>query len=371
MKIMTIFGTRPEAIKMCPLIIELRKHKEITCKVCLTGQHREMLKQVMDAFQVAEDYNLDIMREAQTLTTITTDILLGIEEILLKEAPDMVLVHGDTTTSFVVALAAFYHKIPVGHVEAGLRTGNIYSPYPEELNRTLTARIAAYHFAPTQRNRENLLKENISNNIYVTGNTVIDAFRTTVKKDYIFHDQQLNFYNFDEKRFILVTAHRRENIGEPLQNICNAIKRIVEKYEDIIVIYPVHPNPLIKNTVFKILGDQIRVKIISPLDVLDMHNLLARMYLIMTDSGGLQEEAPAFGKPVLVLRTETERPEAVEADTVRVVGIGEDNIYRAAAKLLESEEEYAKMARAVNPYGDGHACERIAEIILAILKLKR
>lgn len=364
MKIMTVFGTRPEAIKMCPLIIELQKHKEIVCKVCLTGQHREMLQQVMAAFQVTEDYNLDIMREEQTLSTITTDILMGIEEILVKEAPDMILVHGDTTTSFVVALAAFYHKIPVGHIEAGLRTGNIYSPYPEEMNRTLTARIAAYHFAPTQRNKENLLKENINRNIYITGNTVIDAFKTTVKKDYVFHEQQLNKLDFETKRVILLTAHRRENIGNPLQNICNAIRRIVEKYEDIVVIYPVHPNPLIKNTVLSILAVCDRIRIVTPLDVLDMHNLIARTYMVMTDSGGLQEEAPAFGKPVLVLRTETERPEAVEAGTVRVVGVDEDDIYMSAVSLLDSESEYAKMAHAVNPYGDGHACERIAKILL-------
>lgn len=364
MKIMIVFGTRPEAIKMCPLIIELQKYREITCRICLTGQHREMLQQVMDAFQVTEDYNLDIMREEQTLSTITTDILMGIEEILVKEAPDMILVHGDTTTSFVVALAAFYHKIPVGHVEAGLRTGNIYSPYPEEMNRTLTARIAAYHFAPTQRNKENLLKENINRNIYITGNTVIDAFKTTVKEDYVFHEQQLNELDFETKRVILLTAHRRENIGNPLQNICNAIRRIVEKYEDIVVIYPVHPNPLIKNTVLSILADHDRIRIVTPLDVLDMHNLIARTYMVMTDSGGLQEEAPAFGKPVLVLRTETERPEAVEAGTVRVVGVNEDDIYVSAVSLLDSESEYVKMAHAVNPYGDGHACERIAKILL-------
>lgn len=364
MKIMTVFGTRPEAIKMCPLIIELQKHKEIICKVCLTGQHREMLQQVMDAFQVTADYNLDIMRQEQTLTTITTDILMKIEKILVKELPDMILVHGDTTTSFVAALAAFYHKIPVGHVEAGLRTRNIYSPYPEEMNRTLTARIAAYHFAPTKRNKENLLKENIVQNIYITGNTVIDAFRTTVREDYVFHEEMLNKLDFATKRIILLTAHRRENIGRPLQNICNAVRRIVERYKDVEVIYPIHLNPLIRETVFTILANNDRIKLVEPLDVLDIHNLIARAYMVMTDSGGLQEEAPAFGKPVLVLRTETERPEAVEAGTVRVAGVDEEDIYIAATGLLESEVEYTKMAHAVNPYGDGHACERIAEILI-------
>ena len=273
MKIMTVFGTRPEAIKMCPLIIELQKHKEIICKVCLTGQHREMLQQVMDAFQVTADYNLDIMRQEQTLTTITTDILMKIEKILVKELPDMILVHGDTTTSFVAALAAFYHKIPVGHVEAGLRTRNIYSPYPEEMNRTLTARIAAYHFAPTKRNKENLLKENIVQNIYITGNTVIDAFRTTVREDYVFHEEMLNKLDFATKRIILLTAHRRENIGRPLQNICNAVRRIVERYKDVEVIYPIHLNPLIRETVFTILANNDRIKLVEPLDVLDIHNL--------------------------------------------------------------------------------------------------
>lgn len=363
LKILTVFGTRPEAIKMCPLILELKKHKEIKCIVCLTGQHREMLRQVMDAFGVKEDYNLDIMRDRQTLTAITTGILEGMEPILKKEQPDIVLVHGDTTTSFAAALAAFYQQIPVGHVEAGLRTGNKYSPYPEEMNRSLTGRIASYHFAPTQLNRRNLESENIKENVYVTGNTVIDAFHTTVNSDYQFHNEQVGNIDFESNKVILVTAHRRENLGEPLKNICQALKRIVRDNENVMVIYPVHLNPAVREPVFEILGNISNVILTEPLDVLDMHNLMKRSYLVMTDSGGLQEEAPACGKPVLVMRTETERPEAVEAGTVKVVGVEENNIYNEAVKLLNDETEYHKMAKAINPYGDGHASERIAEIL--------
>ena len=364
MKVLTVFGTRPEAIKMCPLILELKKHKEIKCIVCLTGQHREMLRQVMDAFGIKEDYNLDIMRDRQTLTTITTGILEGMEPVLKKEQPDIVLVHGDTTTSFAAALAAFYRQIPVGHVEAGLRTGNKYSPYPEEMNRSLTGRIASYHFAPTQLNRRNLESENIKENVYVTGNTVIDAFQTTVRNDYQFHDEQVGNIDFESNKVILVTAHRRENLGEPLKNICRALKRIVYDNENVMVIYPVHLNPAVREPVFEILGNISNVILTEPLDVLDMHNLMKRSYLVMTDSGGLQEEAPACGKPVLVMRTETERPEAVEAGTVKVVGVEEDDIYNEAVRLLNDETEYHKMAKAINPYGDGHASERIAEILL-------
>lgn len=363
MKIFTVFGTRPEAIKMCPLVLELKKYKEIVCKVCLTGQHREMLRQVMEAFGVCEDYNLDIMRASQTLTTITSDILQKMETVLRTERPDLVLVHGDTTTSFAAALAAFYQQIPVGHVEAGLRTGNIYSPYPEEMNRLLTGRIASWHFAPTTGNLENLRKEHINKNIYVTGNTVIDAFRTTVKEDYCFQNADLRELDYDNCRVILVTAHRRENLGKPLQSICSALKTLADTYQDILIVYPVHPNPAVRETVYEILNHHERIKLLEPLDVLDMHNLIARSFLVMTDSGGLQEEAPSFGKPVLVMRTETERPEAVAAGTVRVVGTEEQCVYRAASELLDNPDIYRAMAHAVNPYGDGHASERIAEIL--------
>ncbi len=364
MKVLTVFGTRPEAIKMCPLVLELKKHSEIDCKVCLTGQHREMLRQVMEAFEIQEDYNLDIMQERQTLTTITTSVLEKMDPVLREAKPDIVLVHGDTTTSFVAALAAFYQQIPVGHVEAGLRTGNIYSPYPEEMNRLLTGRIATYHFAPTKRNEENLVKENIHKNIFITGNTVIDAFKTTVKEDYKFSNAILQTIDYTGNRIIVVTAHRRENLGKPLQNICQAIKRLTKEYSDIKVVYPVHLNPAVRETVYQILSDNPQVELLDPLDVLDMHNLIARSFMVMTDSGGLQEEAPSFGKPVLVMRTETERPEAVEAGTVKVAGVKQENIYHLANEMLSDEEKYSKMAKAVNPYGDGHASERIVQILL-------
>lgn len=364
MKIITVFGTRPEAIKMCPLILELKKNQNIECIVCLTGQHKEMLCQVMNAFNIVEDYNLNIMRDRQTLTTITTRILGKLEPVLQKEKPDVVLVHGDTTTSFAAALAAFYQKIPVGHVEAGLRTGNVYSPYPEEMNRLLTGRIATYHFAPTERNRSNLKLENITENVYVTGNTVIDSFMTTVIEGYHFKDETLCKLDFLNRRVITVTAHRRENLGEPLQNICKAIKKIAQEYMDIDFVYPVHLNPIVRSMVYSMLENIENIKLIEPLDVLDMHNLISRSYMIMTDSGGLQEEAPALGKPVLVLRTETERPEAVEAGTVKVVGVCEQDIYYEAKHLLDDSKAYDAMAHAVNPYGDGHASERIVEILL-------
>ena len=364
MKIIAVFGTRPEAIKMCPLILELKKNQSIECIVCLTGQHREMLRQVMNAFNIVEDYNLNIMRDRQTLTTITTRILGKLEPVLQKEKPDVVLVHGDTTTSFAAALAAFYQKIPVGHVEAGLRTGNVYSPYPEEMNRLLTGRIATYHFAPTERNKSNLKLENITENVYVTGNTVIDSFMTTVIEGYHFKDETLCKLDFINRRVITVTAHRRENLGEPLQNICKAIKKIAQEYMDIDFVYPVHLNPIVRSMVYSMLENIENVKLIEPLDVLDMHNLISRSYMIMTDSGGLQEEAPALGKPVLVLRTETERPEAAEAGTVKVVGVCEQDIYYEAKRLLDDSKAYDAMAHAVNPYGDGHASERIVEILL-------
>lgn len=364
MKVMSVFGTRPEAIKMCPLVKELEKTENIESVVCLTGQHREMLQQVIDVFGISVKYNLDIMRSRQTLTTITTSVLNKIEEVLREEQPAIVLVHGDTTTSFVAALAAFYQQIPVGHVEAGLRTYDKYSPFPEEMNRCLTARIATLHFSPTENNRKNLEKENIKENVFVTGNTVIDAFKTTVKQNYKYKDSDLSKIDFNGKRCILMTAHRRENLGQPLINICKAVKRIVEENNDIEVVYPVHMNPAVRDTAIQILGNIDRVHLIHPLDVEDMHNLMAKCYLVMTDSGGLQEEAPACGKPVLVLRTETERPEAVEAGTVKVAGVDEDTIYCEAKMLLTDSNRYNKMAKAVNPYGDGYASERIVRYIL-------
>lgn len=363
-KVMSVFGTRPEAIKMCPLVKELEKHKEIESIVCLTGQHREMLQQVIDIFQINVKYNLDIMQPRQTLTKITTSVLERLETVLLSDKPDIVLVHGDTTTSFAAALAAFYQQIPVGHVEAGLRTFDKYSPFPEELNRSLTGRIAELHFAPTDNNRINLANENIKQNVFVTGNTVIDAFQTTVKPDYRYHCKNLQGLDFAGKRFILMTAHRRENLGAPLENICHAVKRIVETFPDVEVIYPVHMNPAVRDTATAILGNMDRVHLIHPLDVEDMHNLMSRSYLVMTDSGGLQEEAPACGVPVLVLRTETERPEAVEAGTVQVTGVDENTIYQSACLLLTDRTEYERMSKAVNPYGDGHASERIVQVIL-------
>ena len=363
-KVMSVFGTRPEAIKMCPLILELEKHPEIESIVCLTGQHREMLDQVIDIFKIDVKYDLNIMRPKQTLTTITTSVLEKMEDVLKEEKPDIVLVHGDTSTSFVVALAAFYQQIPVGHVEAGLRTYDKYSPFPEEMNRNLTGRIAELHFAPTENNKNNLEKENIHENIFVTGNTVIDAFKTTVKKDYQYKEEMLNQIDFTGKRCVLMTAHRRENLGKPLENICNAVKELAQKYADLEVVYPVHLNPLVQETAKSILGELSNVHLIKPLDVEDMHNLMDRSFLVMTDSGGLQEEAPACGVPVLVLRTETERPEAVEAGTVKVVGVNKEDIIAAAELLIEDKIEYEKMAKAVNPYGDGHASERIVRHIL-------
>ena len=363
-KVMSVFGTRPEAIKMCPLVLELQKHPEIESIVCLTGQHRQMLDQVMEVFGVKADYDLNIMRPQQTLTTITADVLTNMEPVLKESKPDIVLVHGDTTTSTAAALAAFYQQIPVGHVEAGLRTFNKYSPYPEEMNRCITGRIASYHFAPTRLNESNLMKEGVTENVYITGNTVIDAFQTTVRDDFEFTTPELTDADFSDGRLILMTAHRRENLGEPLENICKAVKRLIEDYPDIKVVYPVHLNPKVRETVFSILGETDRAILIDPIDVQEMHNLMARSYLVMTDSGGLQEEAPACGVPVLVLRTETERPEAVEAGTVKVVGVDEEAIYNNAVALLTNKESYDSMAKAVNPYGDGHASERIAARII-------
>ena len=364
MKVMSVFGTRPEAIKMCPLVKKLEETEGIESVVCLTGQHREMLQQVIDIFGTKVKYNLDIMKPRQTLTTITSSILEKIEPVLIEEKPDIVLVHGDTTTSFVVALAAFYQQIPVGHVEAGLRTYDKYSPFPEEMNRNLTGKIADLHFAPTENNRKNLEREAITKNVFVTGNTVIDAFQTTVKPDYQYKDETLRKLDFTGKRCLLMTAHRRENLGQPLENICNAVKRLAEKYEDLVFVYPVHLNPAVRDTAERILGDVQNVYLIPPVDVEDMHNIMDRSFLVMTDSGGLQEEAPSCGVPVLVLRTETERPEAVEAGTVKVVGVDEDVIFNEAVNLIDNPSEYEKMAHAANPYGDGHASERIINALV-------
>ena len=364
LKVMSVFGTRPEAIKMCPLVLELQKNERIESVVCLTGQHRQMLDQVMDVFGIKADYDLNIMRPQQTLTTITTDVLTNMEGVLKECRPDIVLVHGDTTTSTAAALAAFYQQIAVGHVEAGLRTFNIYSPYPEEMNRMLTGRIATYHFAPTKQNEENLKREGVVKNVFITGNTVIDAFKTTVRKDFRFSTPELRDLTSFDGRLILLTAHRRENLGKPLENICKAIKRLIESFPDIKVVYPVHLNPRVRKTVFDILGNTDRAVLIDPIDVEEMHNLMARSYLVMTDSGGLQEEAPSCGVPVLVLRTETERPEAVWAGTVKVAGVEEDCIYNEAVRLLTDKTAYEEMAHAINPYGDGHASERIVAALL-------
>lgn len=365
LKVMTVFGTRPEAIKMAPLVKKLEECAKIQSTVCVTAQHRQMLDQVLEIFNIAPDYDLNIMQDRQTLADITTRAMEGLYKVFTEAKPDIVLVHGDTTTTFAAALASFYAKIKVGHVEAGLRTYDKYSPYPEEMNRKLTGAIADLHFAPTISNKENLLKENIEeNSIFITGNTVIDALSSTVKKDYVFVDEFLRNYDFKNKRVIAVTAHRRENIGQPFINIFTALRRLVENLDDIELIYPVHLNPVVRETALKILGNHNRIHLIEPLNVQDMHNFMARSYIVMTDSGGLQEEAPSLGKPVLVLRKETERPEAIKAGTVRLAGIDEDTIYNEAYLLLTNNEEYQKMARAVNPYGDGRASERIVNALL-------
>ena len=363
-KVMTVFGTRPEAIKMAPLVKELEKNEKIESIVCVTAQHRQMLDQVLAIFDIKPDYDLDIMKDRQTLVSITTNVLQGLDEVLKQAKPDIVLVHGDTSTTFVGALAAFYNQIPVGHVEAGLRTYDKYSPFPEEMNRCLTGRIADLHFSPTISNRNNLIKEAVlDKDIFITGNTVIDALKTTVSKDYKLCESMADV-DFKNNRVILVTAHRRENLGEPLENICRALKRIVTDFPDVELVYPVHLNPAVRETVNKYLAGMDRVHLIDPIDVRDMHNAMDRSYMIMTDSGGLQEEAPSLGKPVLVLRNETERPEAVEAGTVKVAGVCEDVIYSMAHKLLTDKNEYESMARAVNPYGDGEASRRTVEAIL-------
>lgn len=365
LKVMTVFGTRPEAIKMAPLALELKKYDEIESIVCVTAQHRQMLDQVLEIFGITPEYDLDIMKERQTLVGITSRVLEGLDEVIKKEEPDIVLVHGDTSTSFVAALAGFYNQVKVGHVEAGLRTYDKYSPFPEEMNRQLTGRIADLNFSPTEQNRQNLIKENVSDNIiYITGNTVIDALKTTVRDDYEFKDECLSKLDFGNKRVIIVTAHRRENLGKPLENICNALKQIVTEYQDIEIVYPVHLNPAVREIVFGILGSVDRVHLIDPIDVEELHNAMARSFMVMTDSGGIQEEAPALAKPVLVLRKETERPEAVAAGTVKIAGVDKEDIVRLAKELLDDESAYNKMAHAANPYGDGEASRRTVEAIL-------
>ena len=364
LRIMSVFGTRPEAIKMCPLVKELASRPEIESLCCVTAQHRQMLDSVLEVFDLKPDWDLDIMTPRQTLSTITSKCLLGMDEAIDALKPDMILVHGDTSTTFAGALSAFYHQVPVGHVEAGLRTHDKYSPFPEEMNRKLVSAIADLYFCPTVNNRENLVKEGIANGLFITGNTVIDALKTTVRKDYTFTTEELNHLPYEEKKIILVTCHRRENYGEPMKHIMLALRQIAEQHEDVEMVYPVHLSPVVREAVDKYLRGAPRVHLIDPLPADEMHNLMARCYMVMTDSGGLQEEAPALGKPVLVLRRETERPEAVAAGTVKLAGVVQDDIVTMAERLICDKDAYARMAHAVNPYGDGNACRRIADAIL-------
>ncbi len=360
--IMLVFGTRPEAIKMCPLVNELKRHDEIKTVVCVTGQHRSMLDQVLEAFDVVPDYDLSIMKDKQTLFDITANILLKIKDVLEDVKPDVVLVHGDTSTTFVTALACFYLQIPVGHVEAGLRTYNIYSPYPEEFNRQAVSIISRYNFAPTELSKQNLLREGKpEDSIFVTGNTAIDALKTTVREDYT--HPELDWAK--GSRLILITAHRRENLGKPMRQMFRAIRRVMDEFPDVKAIYPIHMNPVVRETANSILGNDERIHIIEPLDVLDFHNFMARSFMILTDSGGIQEEAPSLGKPVLVMRDTTERPEGIAAGTLKLVGTNEETIYAEFKRLLTDKAEYDKMAKASNPYGDGRACQRIVENILS------
>lgn len=362
-KVLFVFGTRPEAIKCCPVVLEMKERAEFDVKVCVTGQHREMLKQVLEIFSVQPDYDLAVMKRTQTLFDLTANILDGIRSVLEREKPDVVLVHGDTTTAFAAGLASFYMMIPVGHIEAGLRTYNLYSPFPEEFNRQAIGVFSKYHFAPTKTAKENLIKEMKDGNyIWVTGNTSIDALKTTVRSD--FSHPLLDWAG--DRRLIILTAHRRENCGEPLRQMLRAIRRTAEEFSDIAVIFPVHPNPAVQKTVKEILTDCRNIKIISPMDVIDFHNIVARSYMVLTDSGGIQEEAPALGKPVLVMRDTTERPEGVAAGTLRLVGTAEEMIYHSFAELLTDEDTYAKMSQASNPYGDGFASRRIADALLEV-----
>lgn len=361
-KVMSIFGTRPEAIKMAPLVKELEKREEIKSIVCVTAQHREMLDQVLNTFDIKPDYDLNIMKQGQTLADVTTRALIGLEEVIKEVKPDIVLVHGDTTTTFAGALAAFYNQVAIGHVEAGLRTDDKYSPYPEEMNRQCVDRMTDLYFAPTEISKNNLLKENISEEkIYVTGNTAIDAMSTTVDEDYVHPD--LEWIKPDE-RMILLTAHRRENLGEPMLHIFKAVKRIVDEFSDIKVIYPIHMNPKVREVASEVFDGCDRIRLIEPLEVFDFHNFQNKSYIILTDSGGIQEEAPSLGKPVLVLRDTTERPEGIKAGTLKLVGTDEEVIYEETKKLLTYIDEYEKMSKASNPYGDGHASERIVDAIV-------
>ena len=361
--VMTIFGTRPEAIKMAPLALELSRRENIRALCCVTAQHREMLDSVLEIFHLKPDYDLNIMEPRQTLSTITSKCLLGMDGVLDEARPDLVLVHGDTSTTFAGALSAFYHQIPVGHVEAGLRTYDKWSPFPEEMNRKMVGAIADLHFCPTVTNRDNLARENIKTGVFLTGNTVIDALQTTVKEGFTFQEEVLNRLDYQSRRVILVTCHRRENYGQPMTNIMTALRRIADAFPDTELVYPVHLSPVVQGAAHKYLDGHPRIHLIAPLAVDEMHNLMAHCHLVMTDSGGLQEEAPALGKPVLVLRKETERPEAVQAGTVKLAGVEEETIFSLASELLTNESAYAAMAHAVNPYGDGRACRRIADAI--------
>ena len=363
LRIMSVFGTRPEAIKMAPLVKELASREEIESLCCVTAQHRQMLDSVMKVFDLRADCDLDIMTPRQTLSSITSKCLTGMDGAIERLKPDMILVHGDTSTTFAGALSAFYHRVPVGHVEAGLRTYDKYSPFPEEMNRRLVTAIADLYFCPTKNNRDNLLKEGIEKGIFITGNTVIDALRTTVRSDYVFATQKLNELDYENRKVILVTCHRRENYGEPMRNIMLALCQIAEQNEDVELVYPVHLSPVVREAVDAYLRGAPRVHLIEPLPADEMHNIMARCYMVLTDSGGLQEEAPALGKPVLVMRRETERPEAVEAGTVKLCGVVQDDIVTMAERLIRDRSAYEKMAHAVNPYGDGKACARIADAI--------
>lgn len=364
MKVLSVFGTRPEAIKMAPLVKKLKETDGIESVLCVTAQHREMLDQVLELFDLVPDYDLNIMKPNQTISMITTNVLLGLDEIFEKEKPDIVLVHGDTTTTFAAALSAFYHQASVGHVEAGLRTYDKYSPFPEEINRVLTGHIADIHFAPTERNKENLLREGIGEeNIFITGNTVIDALLEVAGKPYEFEDETLKNLDFENKRMITVTCHRRENLGENMENIFGAIRQIGDEFDDVEIVYPVHMNPKVREIAGRILDGADNIHLIEPLQYQPFVNLQAKSYLIITDSGGMQEEAPSLGKPVLVVRKETERPEAVAAGTVKLAGVDRDTIYKMTKELLTDKAAYDKMAHAANPYGDGHACEKIIEIL--------
>ncbi|WP_099190053.1 non-hydrolyzing UDP-N-acetylglucosamine 2-epimerase [Tepidibacter mesophilus] len=368
-KVMTVFGTRPEAIKMAPLVKKMDKNDNIDSIVCVTAQHREMLDSVLKIFDIKPKYDLNIMKHGQTITDVTNRVLKELESVIANDRPDILLVHGDTTTTFSASLAAFYNKVPVGHVEAGLRSGNIYSPYPEEMNRKLTGMISSIHFAPTDGNKENLLKENINEDkICITGNTVIDALLSVIDEDYKFNNKDIDDIDYDNNKVILLTCHRRENWGKPMEDIFKAIKRVVQDNENVEVIFPMHLNPKVRDCAKSIMGNMDKIHLIEPLDYEPFANLMNKVDIILTDSGGIQEEAPAIGKPVLVLRSETERPEAVEAGTARVVGVDEEEVYKSTNLLIRDENEYSKMSNAVNPYGDGKACDRIIDYLIANYK---